>query len=81
MNAERTYTEDQLQIELLKKESSTTNQTLNRIENRLDKLETKMDGELNSIEKKIDSQFKWILSIMGGVVLTFVAAVLQHWIK
>ena len=64
------YTQEQLDIALLKQQSGTTTQTLTRIE-----------SELISMDKKIDGQFKWILSVMGAVVLTVGTAVIQHWIK
>jgi archaellum component FlaC len=67
----------QLDIALIKKESSATTQTLNRIERRLDKV----DDEINAVDRKIDAQFKWILGIMGTVILTFFAAIIQHWLK
>jgi hypothetical protein len=47
------YTQEQLDIELLKQQSGTTTQTLNRIET-----------ELNAMDKKIDSNFKWLLSLL-----------------
>lgn len=47
------YTQEQLDIELLKKESSVTSQTLNRIEN-----------ELIAIDKKTDSNFLWLITFM-----------------
>lgn len=47
------YTQEQLDIALLKQQSSTMTQTLNRIEN-----------ELISMDKKIDSRFLYILSFM-----------------
>lgn len=71
------YTQEQLDIELLKKETSTTALTLGRIERRLDKV----DDEITAVDRKIDTQFKWILGIMGAVVLTFFAAIIQHWFK
>ncbi len=45
------YTQEQLDIELLKQQSGTMTQTLVRIEN-----------ELISMDKKIDSNFTWLLS-------------------
>lgn len=71
------YTQEQLDIALMKKESSATTQTLNRIERRLDKV----DDEISAVDRKIDAQFKWILGIMGTVILTFFAAIIQHWLK
>lgn len=75
------YTQEQLDIALVKQQSETMTQTLNRIECKLDKLETKMDSELTSIDKKVDSHFKWILGIIGAVGLAILAATLPHWFK
>lgn len=53
MNAERIYTQEQLEIALIKQQSGSMAQTLNRIEN-----------ELIAIDKKTDSNFLWLITFM-----------------
>lgn len=48
------YTQEQLDIELLKQSRDQVGQTLGRIET-----------ELLQMDKKIESSFRWLLTIMG----------------
>lgn len=54
--SELIYTQEQLDIELLKQSKDTVGQTLVRIEN-----------ELLQMDKKIESNFRWVLTVMGTV--------------
>jgi hypothetical protein len=71
------YTQEQLEIALLKESSSVTAQSLGRIEHRLDKV----DEEIKDLDKKIDSHFKWQLSVIGAVGITLLGSIVQHWLK
>ncbi len=50
------YTQEQLDIELLKNEQSTISKTLDRI-----------DGRLDKIDQKVDSHFHWTLALIFGM--------------
>jgi len=50
------YTQEQLDIELLKQSKDQVGQTLARIE-----------SELMQMDKKIEANFRWILTVIGTV--------------
>lgn len=58
------YTQEQLDIALLKQESSTTSVALSRIENELISIDSKIESKIEKIDSKIESNFKWQLSFM-----------------
>lgn len=51
-----TYTQEQLDIALLKNDQSTISKTLDRIESRL-----------NSLEQKVDSHYHWMIGCIIGL--------------
>ncbi len=57
MSETQMYTQDQLDIELLKQSQGQVGQALIRIE-----------SELLQMDKKIDSNFRWLLTIMAGML-------------
>jgi hypothetical protein len=56
MSQQLMYTQDQLNIELLKQGQGQVSQTLNRIET-----------ELLQMDRKIEANFRWVLTVMGTV--------------
>lgn len=75
------YTQEQLEIALLKRESSETSRTLVRIETQLHDIEGAFDMRLDQMDKKIDAHFKWILGVIGTVAFTTITTLVQHWFK
>lgn len=56
MTSKITYTQEQLELELLKHKNSTFEKILDRLEERIEKLDS-----------KIDSHFHWMVGLMFGI--------------
>ena len=71
------YNED-TRLALLEQSISHINATLLRFEHRFDQL----DSKLEKLDSRIDSNFKWLLSVMiaGFGSLLGIIAHAQHWI-
>jgi len=69
-------------IAILETTSSHILDTLSRLENRFIALENKIDFKFDTLDRKIDSNFKWLLTIMiGGFVGTWgVLSHVLHWV-
>lgn len=63
------YTKEQLDIELLKQSRDQVGQTLGRIE-----------SELLQMDRKIEANFRWVLTIMGTVGIGLLG-VMSHGFK
>ena len=69
MTEQMMYTKEQLDIELLKQSRDLIGQTLSRIE-----------SELLQMDKKIEGNFRWVLTIMGTVGIGLLG-VMSHGFK
>lgn len=56
MKQDAIYTQEQMDIALMKKDQSIIQKTLEKIDNRLDKL-----------DQKVDSHFHWMVGLMFGL--------------
>lgn len=56
--------------------------TLDEIKNALIRIDIKLDSKFDTLDRKIDSNFKWLLTIMiGGFVGTWgVLSHVLHWV-
>lgn len=61
------YTQEQLDIAILKNNQSTISKTLEKIEHRFDRLEQKVDAQSTKLEQKVDSHFHWMVGLMFGL--------------
>jgi tetrahydromethanopterin S-methyltransferase subunit G len=72
---------EEARIMLLEQKNDDFNQTLLRIEKRLDSLDTKLDAQNN----KIDSHFRWTIGLIFGLYATSFGVLLgavgkaYHW--
>ncbi len=86
MNTEKIqhqYT-DQTRLALLEQSINNINNTLIRFEKRFDKLDVRfdrVDEQLNVIRKESNSDFKWLLTIFGGLIFSLfgIMAHSLHW--
>lgn len=83
MQIERTEVKmkEHTRVALLEQSIGHINQTLIRIESRLDKMDEKIDNNFSHLNTKIDSNLKWMLSVYfaGFGALFGMLAHIQHW--
>jgi len=83
-HSDNQFSED-TRLALLEQSINHLNSTLMRFENRFDQIDAKfnqMDSKFEKLDSRIDSNFKWLLSIIiagFGSTLGIIAHV-QHWI-
>jgi hypothetical protein len=56
-----------VRVALLEHSIATINDTLDRLENSFNRLETKMDVGFSEIRKEMKSDFRWLLTIIAGL--------------
>jgi tetrahydromethanopterin S-methyltransferase subunit G len=76
---ERTYTQEQLDIELLKNTTGSLGKTMERIEQRLDLIEVKLENFNSNMKQQYSNFTNYILGIYG-VILTALLSHVAGWI-
>ena len=82
------YTQDQMEIELLKAKNDATFDKLSEIVNSLNEMKTEtrcgftdIKSEIKEIRKDNKMQFQWMMGLLSGLYLPLVGLVIGHLLK